>query len=785
MVRAEWTGSNLRPVAPEQETADYLGAHDLTAAFTADRSAFSPKLRERLARWMDYTGNSPCVVTWSGGNEMAAGDADVRLYCTRLYEFLRDHDPQGRPFAPSSGLHWERGDAELRGKPLPCGYLDYHNYEMIQRRWIGAAKSYTKEYDDLGRIYGGVECPVVLGEWLAHGGMEDRLCVITPEAFDGDGNPTVGGYVKLITDVTKQHEPYSHHRVSREYLARLAVGGSRIARTYQDDAEARARYYQRSIEIFRRDCPREVGYSIHGMSPFILRKVGDKRAAGEYGSPELEALRMAQQPLIAIPDFWQKHIVAEEGLSFTAHVINWSRQDFAGRLHVRLARDGAEAVTDSTMRVQALKVGERVEIPVEMRFGPAAASGEYELLLDLRREGRTVSRNAHRVLVRRRADFAPLDTTRRVALYEVPDGTDTAAGLMASVGIEPRRLSDLGDLSGVDVLVLGRDSLDAAVSRNARTLRQLAEAGGTIVAFEQSVSAKVPWAPALYYESCGPVPNADPLQLRHPIFRDLAPLDFEDWGAEHVVYSSLIQPLGHNVVAGGAGPRTGFAHTSPADFGMVVAEFRMGDGACLLSQLRITTNYETDSAARTVGYNMLRYALASAWDATKIRALEGDEGGVSDEPILSRDEVLLVNFLAKCNRSTADADGSGWFGMRIGLGDLPEGVKLFGGVPFSIRTASTTRPHTAIVLGSSDRHPEPAFPTEMKEVGIWNYVTKLYFLHTSAYTTPDDGEEVLRYVIHYSSGEPAIFPVRNRIEIADWAYVGVLGITGVLGEASE
>ncbi len=50
-----------------------------------------------------------------------------------------------------------------------------------------------------------------------------------------------------------------------------------------------------------------------------------KRVQGEYGGPEFEALKMVQQPLIAIPDFWDRHVLAGRELAFKAHVINWSR----------------------------------------------------------------------------------------------------------------------------------------------------------------------------------------------------------------------------------------------------------------------------------------------------------------------------------------------------------------------------------------------------------------------------------------------------------------------------
>lgn len=73
-------------------------------------------------------------MTWSGGKGHAAGDPDLRLYATLLYELIHDCDGQQRPVTPSSGLHWEKGEPELRREPLPADYLEYHSYEMTNRR---------------------------------------------------------------------------------------------------------------------------------------------------------------------------------------------------------------------------------------------------------------------------------------------------------------------------------------------------------------------------------------------------------------------------------------------------------------------------------------------------------------------------------------------------------------------------------------------------------------------------------------------------------------------------
>jgi len=763
MVRDEWTPARLKPLPPELQLVDYLGTHDVSASFTADRSAFLPDVLYRLKRWMRFHYNCPSVMTWSAGNEMAAGDANVRTYLTLLHEFLRENDPQKRPYTPSSGLHWEQGDPALRGKPLPAGYLDYHNYRMIYTRWPTGAGNMNQEHDALDAVYGGIKVPVVNGEWLAHGGLSSRLCVLGRQAFDASGEPTVTGYVKLIGDVTGRREPYGHHRIAREFCARLATGGCRIAGSYRADAEARARYYQRAVELFRRDCTREVGYSIHGLSPWVMQQVDEqtKRRKGEYGGPEYEALKMAQQPLVAIPDFWDKHVMAGEPLAFKVHILNWSDAPFAGTLRLRLARESGGTAARYSVDVDELPIAERRILPVALTVPAKTRPGAYELRLDLLQDTRRLSRNTHRVLVRNPSEFPPLASSARVGLYELPDGPDTVTGMLQAFGVRHRRLQTLTSLTGLDVLVIGRDSLDATVSRAAHAIRRWLEAGGRLVVFKQSTAAQLPWAPALYYENCGSVPNADPIPLAHPVFRGMSPRDFEDWGKHHTVYSGWIRPLGPNVLAGGATPRTGYAHTGAADFGMTVAEFRLGKGACLLSQLRISQNYREDSAARAFGHNILHYVLAQPRRTAQIPALADDTGTVSEQPIISRDEVGFVNFAKVANRTLVDHDGSGFMGLSEGLGDLASGVRLFGNVPCVIKHGK------AIVLGATPAHTK-AFPGR-KTVPVWNTYRKLFFLHTATYVKAKEQDELLRYIVHYQTRkDPLVFVARNKVDIADW-----------------
>ncbi|NOY80604.1 MAG: hypothetical protein GXP31_06320 [Kiritimatiellaeota bacterium] len=763
MVRDEWTPSDLRPLPFEQQTADFRGTHDVSASFTADGKALLPALKKRLERWIEWNYNSPCVITWSAGNEMAAGDPNVRKYLTLLYEFMLEHDPQKRPYTPSSGLHWERGDPKLRSLPLPAGYLDFHNYRMIYSRWIGCAAAINREADELSAIYGGLKVPVVVGEWLAHGGLDNRLCYIDPSVFDKTGAPVVDRYVRMIRDATTRRKP-THPRISREFLGRIAVGGCRIARSYLDDARARADYYRHCVEIMRRDVPRVVGYSIHGWKPFVNQKPDPKtkRVAGDWGGPEFEALRMAQQPLIAIPDFWEKHAFSGQALQFKVSVINWSAEPFDGVLRLQLETADGHAAATAENKLPLLSVGQTLVVPAKLDIPSRTASAPCRLVLDLVAQNHRLSRNVHRVLVRAKTGFPPVVSQKRVVLYEKEEGPDSTQALLKAFGVNFTRSRELTDFADADVLVIGRKSIDGVVSKQAAVIRRFIEQGGRVLVFRQELAAPLPWAPALRIESCGPVPNADPIAMNHPVLAGIQPEDLRDWGADHVVYDHWLTPLGGNVLAAGASPRTGFAHARPADFGMILAEFRLGKGASFLCQLRLEENVRTDSAARTVARSIFHYAFETPWPVAAVVPLEGDTGGVSDQPILTRKDVRFIRLNKFVNRSLADADGSGWMGLGFGLDGLPLGNRLFGYVPFGIDSKGM-----AIVLGATPARAD-VFPTERKGIGVWTKARALFFLHTAAYVKAADGAVLVKYVIHYGPKKQVVFQVRNRTDIADW-----------------
>ncbi len=194
---------------------------------------------------------------------------------------------------------------------------------------------------------------------------------------------------------------------------------------------------------------------------------------------------------------------------------------------------------------------------------------------------------------------------------------------------------------------------------------------------------------------------------------------------------------------------------------MVVAEFRLGKGACLLSQLKVTTSYRFDSAARAFGYNLLRYALATPWPTAHIPTLEGDTGKALDRPVLTRDRALFLHFGKRRNRTLADYDGQGWMGLGEGVQDLPTGVNLFGSILFRTETK-------AIVLGASSKQPHIRFPSTTRRFWIGKRLKRLYFLHTAAWVTAKPGEPLITYVIEYADRQKAQFPARNRMDIADW-----------------
>jgi len=774
VVRDEWSPFNLTalPEGSPEGKLEYRATQNVAAYFTHDESDLLPAVKAKLKQWVEWNNNNPSVCTRSGGNEHSASNPMTRLYVKLFYRYVHEYDRQNRPVTQASGLHWG-GKGPLAWKALPCDYIDYHTYIMSLTTWLNGASFNRWVYEKIKAMYPPhVEMPFINGEcmWVA---TKDPWKTLAPEdTFDDTGEPLVEGYLKFHGDIfsTRQHKNLSI--VPQDNLKRYGI---RALRSQEARALACGEDYKRGVEIFRRDCPFMSGYSLQLFNPLNERTFCIQGGnANEFNAPETRLLGMAQQPLLAIPDFWRRHVFAGREWAFNVHVVNNRRTGALGNavLVVEL-RDAKRTVESETLTIGSLAMGERTVFPVSLDVPGTAGSGDYDLVTRIEEDGATKSRNRHDVSITTASDLPPIVAVKKVALY-AGAGAHTTEALLQRFDVAHTRVDDMDGLDQCHVLIIGMNSLDGKVSAGAKKIRRWIEKGGRALVFEQEQSIEVPWAPALRYASAGPFPFSDMVASSHPVFRTFRPHHFEAWGDDNIVYDTYLLPIGPNLLAAGSRQKFnlyGRNHKKDREytvFGMTMAEFRLGKGACLLSQLKVTENFEKDSAACRFAHNLLSYAVASEWPVEGIPLLEGDTGAASSAGILDAADVTMFDLSAHANKPLEDdGENHGWMDIGADISGIKRGMQYFGGVPFNLRPEGT---EAAIVLGDTPKMPKPELPTSAVGVGVGVQCKALHFLHTAAYVVDsrEAGHELAEYVMTYSDGSRAAFSVKNLIDLADW-----------------
>jgi beta-galactosidase len=109
-----------------------------------------------------------------------------------------------------------------------------------------------------------------------------------------------------------------------------------------------------------------------------------------------------------------------------------------------------------------------------------------------------------------------------------------------------------------------------------------------------------------------------------------------------------------------------------------------------------------------------------------------------------------------------DGKGGGFDqGSNMDFREIPTGKQTFANVPFNIINPDNNNNKSMIVLkGRQIKH----FPEEVKGIKVGEKLKKIYFLHTSAWSS--GGKFV--YIINYDDGTKTEISINVGKEIAEW-----------------
>jgi len=413
---------------------------------------------------------------------------------------------------------------------------------------------------------------------------------------------------------------------------------------------------------------------------------------------------------------------------------------------VSLEVNGKEHVL-LTVKRKVLGAGEVEEIPFKVKI-PALPTGHYRAVLTLAHEykgERRESTSDYPMYVLGNDERATnIDTKRRIGLFHgksrntrehknVEQGYAAFASVLKRLQIPCAEIRDLQTLNKLDVVIFPAFSVTRSLRQKIRhkefgkQLDAWTRQGGRVVyamqpyARERSGMSSLMWR---YY--------TEMIVLEHPLFAGLAPEDLQYW-------SSLTSPIDKSVCDYAMLPidkgllATSFVGTTR--LGMSIAEYAMGKGRILHSQLRAPERFGVDSVATRYMQNLLKYTLGN-WSEAYAAKFEPVKKADEEEKVYEVDpaQVVFVDIRKHATMGfNDDVQGDkkgGWTdeGPRNNLHDFPVGRQTFLGVPFDIIDPATNDGKSAIVLRGEDGAGTEFLPEEARQIEVPCDVKRLFFL---------------------------------------------------------
>lgn len=328
----------------------------------------------------------------------------------------------------------------------------------------------------------------------------------------------------------------------------------------------------------------------------------------------VEYVKKSQSPQIAIPREFDFHFYEGQTVSRRVHVINGllrpTREVFNWALVLPVLQDGSGfhirgGTADSGQFALDLAGGKGREVTLTMRIpswneaergNPVRAEATWRLMYGAFQDEQPV---------RIYPALKPLDLGNvKIGLYD-PEGTTAEA--LDKVVANVAKVTDLSQLEGFKVLVLGDESLDAGLSAEQVTqIRAFAEAGGRVVVLQQDVPQ---WPNglcpvALKQDQMGYAHGRNFIVApHHPVLKGIDDLDLRFWAPDYTVSRrSFTKPTTgpYRILIQNYHPR-GLTTCS-------LVEIRAGAGLFLASQLDLVNKAAKSPPAGLLLQRLVQYA---------------------------------------------------------------------------------------------------------------------------------------------------------------------------------
>ena len=731
---------------------------------------FARQTAERLFRYYSH----PCIATYSFGNELRDYSPRVTTMLNHLYDLYRKLDRQHRPCMTSSGRYWATGSniRELLEKGEKYDLISIHDYTGGPSPLpFTYAEENGRHFDQLvASVHGSRKVPVLNGECVYfvdfYYQQKARLDSVWKSADAPE--PEWEPYLKLMNEWFKK----TSNAKLVSYLLRQ-VG----ARNFKYDFSTwRSYHVEHILEANRKLWPGHDGFDIlmtsHRSDFFPVPDNYYPFNRATFGwSKEAEAMRRACTPIGAFADIVKGNLFSGKEYSNRIRVINNSEQD-ARSLAVRLeVVGGSKRLLEQKLDFGTLGIGEIKILP--FRFRLPEQPGRYELRWQIETD-LPVDRPIYieRFLLES-ADklFAPLNANgQKIALFDEAEKfgklkRHSTTRLLKRFGLTARQIDRFDKIPDCDLLILGADSIAGrAIRRNADTIRAYLENGGRMLVFEQNFTGRIPFLDDLEYRLAGPVHFTETVQRNHPLMKGLPQERMFLWNQKDgSVFRNFLLPVSRCAIGTGGNTAGWGADT----FGMVQAHLKVGKGDVLFIQAEVTKLAERDSSAAILARNALSTMLT---DSTRCfaRPYTGLPGRKT-RPIHDT-RLVFISLKSAANAAFADrvaGDRKGAWndqGPENDLKAFPVGIQNFGGTRYRILNPRENGELSCIAVSA---RPGSHLPRESRPVPVNETVSRLQFLHLSAWTPPP-GTQIGSYIIRHRDGGEQTVPLITGDNIEDW-----------------
>ena len=386
-----------RQLAPAELVRGELIEEQHTSGYLRADGTFLPQAAAKLRQWVTRLHNHPSVCLFTAGNEIGWESDPTRekqqaAFLNAFYDFVKAQDRQQRPVTPSSGLTvW------MWHTPVKADYYDYHNYNDSDYGWAFAVEGNRWSWDNLQRIYGPIEKPVINGECIGYSSLWTRPDI---SALWREGRLDQAGYVTWAQALAKNPR-FEDIGSIWDYATRgrlVRWKGVRAAVNRDAAAQNRMALTRDVVRVFRRDMPQLQGFVILANTPEQFgfpRNEGADFTEAELAADaqqclaniDLRTFREILAPQFATLNMCDRHQFAGRPFRATVHLLNFRYRSPEPKLTVEVALRGPVGEYLQLQRLDFRDVAEQARLSreIELPLQPALATGDYLIEVTLLR----------------------------------------------------------------------------------------------------------------------------------------------------------------------------------------------------------------------------------------------------------------------------------------------------------------------------------------------------------------------------------------------------------------